>query len=270
MNRRLLGLIGSILLAGIGTFVLISYVQGVEERAAAGEESVEVLVVDKPIARGEPASDIEDSLRTALVPAKVVPDDAIADLAVLGEQVTAVDLVPGEQLLSTRFATEEDLASQAKVELDPDQLQVTISLSPDRAVGGQLRPGTLVAFFASFDPFDYGSPEPGEPIPVSLDEGLDTIPDAKLRTPNSTHIILHKLIVTNVQVERLPAGLESDETPAGLELAPTGNLLVTLAVPVRDAEKVIFTAEHGTVWLAIEAEDAPTTGTGIQTRGTIY
>ena len=58
MNRRLIGLVLAILLAAGGTFVLVSYVRGAEDRALAGEQSVEVLVVDRPIAKGTAAASI--------------------------------------------------------------------------------------------------------------------------------------------------------------------------------------------------------------------
>ena len=273
MNRKVLGMIGSVVLAAAGTFVLVSYVQGAEERAAAGEQTVEVLVVDEAVAAGEPANAIANNLRTALVPQKIVPEDAVADLEALGDQVAAIDLVPGEQLLATRFITEEELAAQAEIEIPPGTVQVTVSLSPDRAVGGLVRPGDQVAFFASFEPFDFAVPDDGSETPVEVEvdgQSFLVLPGTQFKTPNTTHLTLHKLVVTNVQIERLPTTADEGTTPQGVELAPTGNLLVTIAVPVAEAEKVVFTVEHGTAWLGLEQPEGPESGTRIETRGTIY
>ncbi len=272
MNRRLLGLIASVLLASAGTFVLISYVRGAEERAAAGEQVVEVFVVDKAIERGTPGSDVADAVKTVLVPAKVRAEGAVADLSTLGERVAAVDLEPGEQLLDSRFISTLELETETKIEVPDGLLQLTVSLSPERAVGGQLRPGSTVGVLASFDPFDYGSSEPGEepPVPEEGAEESEDAPATGLRTPNSTHLILHKVLVTNVQVEQLPAEPASADAPGSVDLAPTGNLLVTLGVPAPDAEKIVFATEHGSVWLAVEPDGAPEDGTRIQTRATVY
>lgn len=268
MNRRLIGLVLAVLMAAAGTFVLVSYVRGAEERAIAGEESVEVLVVDRPIVKGTAASKIGPNVKRILVPAKVQAPGSIADLADLGEKVAAVDLLPGDQVVTGRFVEAKELAAASRIQVPESLLQVTLSLSPERAVGGQLTPGATVGVFASFDPFT------GTGFDPSLDDGLPgttTSPQTRIQTPNSTHLILHKILVTNVQVERLPKedALESS-ADQGLELAPTGNLLVTLAVEADAAERIIFAAEHGAVWLANEPLEAYEFGTQIQTRETIY
>ncbi len=278
MSRRVLGLIASVALAAAGTFILLAYVNGADERAAAGEEVVPVLIVAEPITRGTAAADLDDLVRSTLVPAKVRAEGAVADLGDLGELVASVDLAPGEQLLAARFVSVNDLETETKIEVPDGLLQVTVSLSPERAVGGRLRPGSTVGVLASFEPFDVGTVEPGgvqpeQPVEIVLETAPeeDAQPATKLRTPNSTHVVLHKVLVTNVQIERLPAETATpDVEQSNLELAPTGNLLVTLAVTAPDAEKVVFAAEHGTVWLAAEPTGADEAGTTIQTRGTIY
>ncbi len=278
MSRRVLGLIASVALAAAGTFVLLAYVNGADQRAAAGEEVVPVLIVAEHVDRGTAAADLGDLVKTTLVPAKVRADGAVADLADLGDGVAAVDLAAGEQLLAARFVSVNDLETEAKIEVPDGLLQVTVSLSPERAVGGRLRPGSTVGVLASFEPFDVNAAEPGgapedQPVEIVLETPPDepSQPAKQLRTPNSTHVVLHKVLVTNVQIERLPAETATpDVEQSNLELAPTGNLLVTLAVTAPDAEKVVFAAEHGTVWLAAEPDSADESGTAIQTRGTIY
>jgi pilus assembly protein CpaB len=89
-----------------------------------------------------------------------------------------------------------------------------------------------------------------------------------LQTPNSTHLIIHKVLVTGVQVEELPT--ESTDETGAVELAPTGNLLITLAAVAEDLEKIIFTAEHGSLWLALEDPEAPEPVTDIRSRENIY
>jgi pilus assembly protein CpaB len=157
---------------------------------------------------------------------------------------------------------------------------VTLSLSPERAVGGQLVPGDTVSVLASFDPFNVDYVEPGEAVDAGgIDGNGDPIfigstgdeDGPGLRTPNSTHLILHGVVVTNLQVERRPTAAENDADNADVpDLAPTGNLLVTLAVQPADAERIVFTAEHGFVWLAADDEDISVIDTSIQTRESIY
>ena len=75
--------------------------------------------------------------------------------------------------------------------------------------------------FASFEPFEANGVivegeegEEGEQEVVAV-EGGDSV-----KSPNSTHIIIHKVIVTNVQVETLPAEEEQTEGESTDDSAP--------------------------------------------------
>jgi len=279
--RRILGTVLAVVLAVGGTLLLVGYVRNAEDRALSGEELVPVLVVEQPIERGAGSDGLTAAVRLEKVPAKVRADDAVADLADLEGLAAAVDLMPGEQLLLSRFTAPETLIVHRRVEAPPDLLEVTVALTPERAVGGQLQPGDLVAVIASFDPFDSTAEEPGETVGsgVALDPGTESDApfvgttdgeEGPARTPNSTHLILHKVLVTNVQVEQLPRQLEEGSEGDVPELAPTGNLLVTLAVAPADAQRIVFTAEHGFLWLAAESADAEEPETIVEQRGTVY
>ena len=61
-----------------------------------------------------------------------------------------------------------------------------------------------------------------------------------------------------------------DDDETGPAEAPAGDLLVTMAVTPADAERLVFTAEFGNVWLAAEGADVPEDGTSVQTRGSVY
>ena len=275
MNRRKwLGVLASIAFAALGTFVLVRYVQGAEERALAGEETVEVLVVNTAVPRGAAAEDLRGKVDTVLVPTKVQAPGSVADLSALAGTFASVDLVPGEQLLASRFVSAEELNALDDFVVPDGLLELTLSLSPERALGGELRPGDEVAVIASFAPFTLTE---DETVGVQIGEAVDdTIEQSEenataTKTPSSTHLIIHNALVTNIQVERLPVTTdEASAEQSGVELAPTGNLLVTLAMEPDDVERTVFSAEFGTVWLAQESETAPKDATRIQTRATIY
>ena len=66
-------------------------------------------------------------------------------------KVAGANLVPGEQLVEQRFIEPTAFrASGASVDVPAGMLSTTISVEPDRAVGGVLTPGSLVAVTASF------------------------------------------------------------------------------------------------------------------------
>ncbi len=271
-NKRWIGVVIAVALAAIGTFVLVNYVNSADERALAGQETIEILTVIEPVDAGTSAEDLAPLVQTALVPAKTQVPGSVATLDQLTGTVAAVDLVPGEQLLLSRFIEPEVFASEGEFEVPDGLVEVTVSLSPDRAVGGELRPGDLVAVLASFDPFELDGTEPtSEDLPTDITEVI--LPGAEEdnpQTPNTTGLLIHKVIITNVQVERLPTEPVEGEDASDFSLAPTGNLLVTLGTQPENAERIIFTAEFGSLWLAAEQESTPEGTTQIQTRVSIY
>ena len=247
MNRRVIGVVAAVLVAAVGTAFLVAFVRAAEDRALAGEETVEVFVVSEQVERGTPAEEVEAFLRSERVPAKVRADGSVTDLDALEGTVTSVALMPGEQLVQGRFLSPAQVAEESGVEVPEGLQEVTISLGPERAVGGQVSPGDTVGFIGSF-----GSAGGDE------DE--------------TTKMMLHKVLVTNVQVEQLPQEPGDGEEIDGAQpdLAPTGNQLITLAVDVPQVERIVFAAEHGTIWLTKEPEDATEGGTEIRTPGNIY
>lgn len=286
MSKRIIGVIVALVLAGAGTFVLVAWVQSAEDRALAGQETVDVLVVAEPITKGTAASDLSELVATERVSANVQAAGSLGsvdDLDDLEGQVAAVDLVPGEQVVSTRFVEPASLERDTDVEI-PDELQeITISLSPERAVGGELQPGDTVGLFSSFEnPPGFGGtwPDWGEAEEALLfegasqdEEGEGEESDHAVFAPASTRLILHKVLVTNVQGDPAPDQSDDDEGEGderGRNPAPGSNLLVTLAVDSAQAERIVFTAEFGSVWLSNEPESADEDGTEIQHHGRVY
>ena len=263
MKRRITGVVAAVLLAVVGTAFLVIYVRGAEDRALAGQETVEVLVVTGDIERGTAAGDLADRVATERIPAKVRAEGSVASLDDLDGRVTSVDLVAGEQLVLGRFTTPVELEAERAVDVPEGLQEVTLSIAPHRALGGKIAPGDMVGFFASFT---FDDDREGEEIEAEAEA------DLRQRLTETTKVILHKLLVTNVQVEQLPQAPADDDGPArsGPELAPTGNLLITLAVDVPQAERIVFSAEYGTVWLSAQDELTGEEGSRIRTPRNIY
>jgi pilus assembly protein CpaB len=229
-----------------GTAVLVAYVRGADARALAGVRTVEVLVVAKPVAAGTSGDDLSGLVARTKMPAKAALEGRVTDLAGLTGRVATVDLQVGEQLLSSRFARPGDLQVPGTVAV-PDGLQeVSVLLEPQRAVGGRLAAGDHVG------------------VVVSL------IGQGGART---THAVLHRVLVTQVQGAPAAAEPEADgdlETASAGAPAPSASLMVTLAVTAPQAEAVVFGVEHGTLWLSLEPDGATTDRTQVITEDNIY
>jgi pilus assembly protein CpaB len=250
VKRRFVGLVAPIVLAAVGTAALVGYVQSAHDRAGASESLSPVLVVTHTVTRGTKGSALNSSVALRRIPANLKADHAVADLRALRGKVASTDLFPGEQVVSDRF---EDVATIGRLGVPKGLLEVTVKLSPERALGGAIAPGDTVAVAASFEPFDLNAA--GGAIPTQQ------------RTPNSTQLILHQVQVTNVQ----PAedDEKSPETRAP-KLSPKGDLLVTMAVDASAVQRIVFSAEYGALWLAAEPADAPEGAQPVETRASVY
>jgi pilus assembly protein CpaB len=240
VRRRILAAVAALVLLLVGAVVLLAYVRGADARALAGARTVEVLVVVEPIPAGTPAGELAEFLSVEPIPAKAAVPGRVADLADLDGQVALVDLQPGEQLLAARFGSVDDLRGPDVVDVPAGLQEVSILLEPQRAVGGRLSAGDTVG------------------VLVSL-EGM-------------THAVLHEVLVTQVQGApvAVPAEDGTETVSSGAGPAPTGSLMITLAVSAAQSEAVVFGMEHGAVWLSLEPEDAVVSGTEVITPDTIY
>ena len=86
MKTRLLGGIAALVVAIIGTVLLITYVQTADQRAMAGTETSEVFVVQKAIPAGTPVSELGDSVAKRPLPKSTLTEGTVNDLADLGHQ----------------------------------------------------------------------------------------------------------------------------------------------------------------------------------------
>jgi pilus assembly protein CpaB len=243
VNIRLLGAVASVVLAVAGTVLLVGYVKDADRRALRGTDPVDVYVVEKTVPAATPAKDLRQYLKVQPVPSAAVADGAVTDLQAAAGKVAAVDLLPGEQLVAGRLVEPEALQVPGKVPVPEGMQEVTIQLGPDRVVGGQLAAGDTVGVFASFDS-GAGSNGP------------------------TTHLVFHKVLVTSIQ--GAPAAAEGKAGTQTAPPVPDGSMLVTLARKAPDAEKLVFTAEFGSLWLSKEPAEAAEGGTRVITTDGVY
>ena len=217
--RRALPVLAALLLAAFGAFVLVSYVRGADARAQAGAVLVPVLVVEEEVPAGTPADDLGDSVSTEQVPQRLVGTGALADLTDVAGLSTTVALLPGDQVLAGRFA-DPTVAVAGEVVVPAGTEEVSLTLEPQRAVGGELGAGDRVGVYVSVG-------------------GLD------VTTASTTDLAVDRALVTRV-------------TSSGAELAGAGSTVtVTLALSRADAATVIAGMAQNTVWLSLQSPAVP-------------
>ena len=231
-KRRVVAAVVAVLLAAGAGLVLVQYVNGADERALKGMDGVQVLVVKKPITSGSPAQSLNQQVATKLVPARTLVAGALTSLSAVSGQVTTSDLVPGEQLLASRFADPASLLPPGQVQVPPGMQEVSVALESQKALGGNLSPGNRVGIIMSTDKDD--------------------------KVPARSQTILHQVLVSRVSGANVPTDAKdakADESPAA------ETVVVTFAVSAHDAEKLVYAANYGKPWLSLEPADAVVTGT---------
>jgi len=225
MKTRLIAGIAAVVLAVVGTVVLVSYVRGADARAMAGMETVDVLVAAEPIPKDTPATDLPKLVTSKQLPATATVPNAVANLDQLAGMVALVPLAAGEQLLDSKFGAPAS-ATPGGVVVPPDMQQITVLLEKQRALGGQIKAGDTVGVFIS------------------------------VKGSKQTHLTANKVLVTNVQ--QVTA---TDSTSTDLE----AKLLITMATTAPVAEKIAFAAEpdFGSIWLSNEPLTADKSGTQV-------
>ncbi|WP_138442274.1 Flp pilus assembly protein CpaB [Sinomonas susongensis] len=242
MRTRLLGGVAALIVAIIGTVLLITYVNAADSRALAGVQTEDVYVVQKAIPAGTPATSVGDYVSKKPMPKAAIPADPVTDLASLQGKVASVALQPGEQLLTSRFINPAAVTTPGRVAVPAGMQEVTLKLSADRVVGGDIAAGDTVGIIISF-------------------AKEDTL-------PAQTQMTFNKVLVTAVQ---LPSGAlaqnsnsPSPQSSQGGSLgggsssssSSGGDYLVTLARPASDVERIVHADLYGQIYLTKDPASA--------------
>ncbi|KHL05099.1 hypothetical protein LK10_03580 [Sinomonas humi] len=231
------------MVAIIGSVLLITYVNGADQRAYASTETQDVYVVQKLIPAGTTSTSLGDSVARKPMPKGMVPADSVTDLSSLQGKVASVALEPGEQLLASRFVDPASLHAPGRVDVPAGMQEVTLRLPIERVVGGALSAGDTVGIIVSFD--------------------------AQNNTLAQTQFTYNKVLVTGIQLSTGAAAQNNATQASGSGSGPgnsnsnSGDYLVTLARPASDVAKLIYAAEFGKVYLTKEPAAAQNGDAGI-------
>lgn len=231
MARRSVLLMVAVMIALLGTALIVLYVKGIDQRATEGQEMVEVLTASATIEMGEDVATATEAgkfekrqiRRADLVDGALTTTTSIKDAVALGT------VFPGEQILAAKFGSLSDAESLV---IPDDKLAVSVELSDPERVAGFVNPGSDVAIFMSSDPVLF-------------------LPDGTQKTlPPYTRLLLPKVQVIGVGTTSVSA--TTITTEAGAEVTETvPRTILTVAVNQKDAEKLIYAARNSDVSFAL-------------------
>ncbi len=263
MRSRILLLAAALVVALAGTGVVFAYASSRANPAQAAEERATVLVAKALIPAGTSGQQAVEQQLVALsdVPVSLVPTGALADVVAIREQEAAVDVQQGEILLPGRFVS---TAVAGSIEIPDDKVAVSIDVADSQRVAGFVRPGSEVAVFDTYAV---------EAVPVvpADDQPVPVVEEAtRLLLPRATVIAVGPTALKTVGVDRRASaeGEQAEEATAGSgsELAA----LVTLAVPINEAQKVAHAAQTGKITLSLLNPDSRTDVSGPDDNRTLF
>ncbi len=235
MARRSILLLVAVAIAAIGATMLVVYVQGVDARAADGQQRITVLAATEVIEPGETvrhaldAGKIEELevVRDDLSAQALRSTDAVDDLVAIG------NIYPGQQLISAQFG---DPGSEEVLGIPGGRMAISVELTDPERVAGFVQPGSWVAIFMSGDPELY------------LEDG------STRRLAPLTRLMLPKVQVLGVGTTSVTSSTTTDDD--GTETTEqVPRTILTIAVNQAQAEEVIYASRNGDLTFALRTED---------------
>lgn len=236
MARRSMLLVVAIVIAALGTALIVLYVRGIDARATEGQELVEVLTAAEVIDAGESVEHAQAAgkLEIREVTRESAADGALSSARSIEDLVALSEVYPGEQILAAKFGEPGGVSS---LTIPDDKMAVSVELTDPARVAGFVRPGSDVAIFVTAELEAY-------------------LPDGTTRKlPQHASLLLPRVQVIGVGTTtvhtRTVTNEEGEET---VEQIP--RTILTLAVNQQQAEKIIYSAKYMHLWFALLTEDS--------------
>jgi pilus assembly protein CpaB len=234
MARRTILLCVAVVVAALGTAMIVLYVQGIDARAAEGQTRVSVLTATAKIKPGETVADAQAAGKLAKT--EVVRDDmmegALSSTASIEDQVSLGTVFPGQQIISQQFGA---AGSQETLTIPDDKLAISVELTDPARVAGFVNPGSEVAIFASGDPEMY-KPD-GSTVKLS--------PYTRLLLPNVEVIGVGDTSMASRTTTSGDGKQTTEEIP---------RTILTVAVDQEQAERLIYAARNGDLAFALRTD----------------
>jgi pilus assembly protein CpaB len=223
MERRTLLLIAALVVAALGTTMVFLYVNGVNDRALAEQDPVQVLVATSAIDAGTTAG---EALAAGAIESKEISrssaaDNALSDVTPIEDQVALSPIFAGEQILTNKFGA---AGSSTNLPIPDGKLAISVQLDDPARLAGFLAPGSKVAIFLTIN----------------------------AAGKEKSQLLLPEVQVLSADGKTLAPAATGDT--ANASQAPAA--LVTLAVDQAQYQKVFFASSHGQMSFALLGKDA--------------
>jgi pilus assembly protein CpaB len=260
MSRRITTISAALVLALLGTLLVVVYVGRADARALDGVQTVTVVVAKEPLKKGQTVKSAQDAglLSTETFPRKAVPATAIAKLqAADAALVFASDVTQGEMLQRPRLVAKVEPPN--RLVIPAGKMAVAVSLEDPARVSNFVTVGSNIAVFDSYNVFEGNEGGRWTPSGDHLNDGFPT--------NKATRVLLPKVQVLAIgESFRKEEPKKVDEAAAPAAAGDVTHTLVTVAVDQREAEKLIHGTQTGTLYLGLLDTYEVKPGPGVDNR----
>jgi pilus assembly protein CpaB len=259
LKRRLLTITLAALLAVFGAAAVLSYVRQANDRAVAGLKAETVLMATGAIPAGTSLGEAqkEKLLTTEKVPVASLSADPVQSVTGANQNLVVSGPVGRGQLLVQQMLVKSaaQVTSGGPLNIPPRMIAVTMELCLPQAVAGYIGVGSYVAVFDTFS----------TQKAVSMAESCGDSHSTEAVDAVYTQIVLPRVLI--LCVGQAPTGCgQSASSASGSTLSDPstssassqGDVMVTLAVSQRDAERLITVEETGMPYLALTSTTSST------------
>jgi len=244
MGRRSLLLIAAFVVAAIGAAFIFLYVQGVDDRALAGQQPVQVLVVKTTIPAGTTGAQAVSSgaLQIKKIARDAAAPGALSEVEPIRGLVALAPLFPGEQLLRAKFGA--GAAASSGLPIPSGLLAVSVQLGDPARVAGFVQPGAEVAVFVTLSPTGGTGGAGG------------TGGSAGAASSDSTRLLLERVPVLATGPTTLVSQTRTNEQTGESNTEQIPKAILTLGLPQEKAQRLIYAQGHGQLYFALLTKDS--------------
>jgi pilus assembly protein CpaB len=255
MKIRIVLLFLAIIFGIAAVIGVMFYVNNVRSSVEYATEKVDALVAIKDIPKETPVEKLvsDKFVEVRQIPRQYLVTGALTSLEQLNDYITVTVINQGEQITQNLFIRPSDISLSFVV---PDgMLAVSIPVDEVKGVSNLINVGDIVNVIATFKPEQNQQQQSENLIPASG----DTSGSASQGSQGSVQQEITKTLLWNVQILHVGVGtINNDSSNSTGDLISPDNTkgttevkTVTLAVTPEQSEKLVFSEDLGTVWLAL-------------------
>lgn len=237
-NKKIMLLAG---IFGVLAVVMVNYYLTQVKASLNNVQKAQVLVAKTLIpAKTEVKGEM---IELKLVPREYIHPQAITKPENLAGKITLVDIMPGEQLLTSRFVTSKDASQGLDYMIPKGKRAIAVGVNGVTGVANMIKPGNKVDVIAIMDVDKNLTVRP---------QGTPVVPSASTGGQAST-IPISKMVLQDITVLAVNQTMENMKAPETKDGAIAETKTLTLAVTPEEAEKLTMITENGIIRVVLRS-----------------